>query len=255
MIHKLVILRHGESQGNHENKFCGWIDLPLSETGLKEAEYAGDLIKDADLKPEIMFTSKLTRSIKTGEIILDRLSRIWIDHIKTWKLNERHYGQFQGRNKHEVFLHLNQDKEKYQYIRRNYYGCPPLIENRNDDPSLDERYQDIPSAFLPRGESLEMVIERVVPYFHETILPQLLIRKTVLIVTHGSICRSLIKYLNNVSNDKISDINVPTGIPMVFELDDNGKLVRDYYYLDKELAEKRMEKVKNEGLEKHIKAE
>ena len=252
--HKLIILRHGESQWNHENKFCGWIDIPLSAQGEQEALRAGELIKAAgDLDPDIIYTSKLTRSIETGNTILHHLNKVWIDHTKTWRLNERHYGQYQGRDKHEVFLELNQDKEKFQFIRRNYHGKPPLIPALDADPSIDERYNDILNkSILPRGESLQMVMKRLIPYFIQEILNHQLIQlnKTVLVVTHGSIVRSLIKFLNHVSDEDISKINVPTGVPLVFELNDKGELVKDYYYLDKALAEKGMEKVRNEGLKR-----
>lgn len=250
--HKLIILRHGESQWNHENKFCGWIDIPLTEKGKEEAEYAGELIKQYGLSPDILYTSKLIRSIETGFIILKVLNKPWVDHIKTWRLNERHYGQYQGRDKHEVFVELGEDKEKFQYIRRNYNGLPPLIDPELD-ASIDEKYNDLLNKnILPRGESLSMVMDRLIPFFKYEIFDHQMVQlnKTVLIVTHGSVVRSLIKYLNKVSDDDILKINVPTGIPLVFELNDRGDLIKPYYYLDKEKAEKGIEKVKNEGLKK-----
>ncbi|CAK9438523.1 uncharacterized protein LODBEIA_P27470 [Lodderomyces beijingensis] len=250
-VHKLIILRHGESQWNHENKFCGWIDIPLTDKGREEARYAGELIKQHNLSPDILYTSKLRRSIETGFIILQVLNKPWVDHIKTWRLNERHYGQYQGRDKHDVFMELGQDKQKFQYIRRNYNGLPPLVDA--EDPSIDEKYNDILNKeILPRGESLAMVMQRLIPFFKYEILDNQMVQlnKTVLIVTHGSVVRSLIKYLNKVSDDDISKINVPTGVPLVFELSDKGDLIKPYYYLDKEKAEKGMEKVKNEGLQK-----
>jgi len=250
--HKLIILRHGESQWNHENKFCGWIDIPLTEKGKEEAEYAGELIKQHGLSPDILYTSKLIRSIETGFIILKVLNKPWVDHIKTWRLNERHYGKYQGRDKHEVFVELGEDKDKFQYIRRNYNGLPPLIDPELDT-SIDEKYNDLLNRnILPRGESLSMVMDRLIPFFKYEIFDHQMVQlnKTVLIVTHGSVVRSLIKYLNKVSDDDILKINVPTGIPLVFELDDRGDLVKPYYYLDKEKAEKGIEKVKNEGLKK-----
>ncbi|KAI3405464.1 GPM2 [Candida oxycetoniae] len=250
-VFKLIILRHGESQWNHENKFCGWIDIPLSEKGKQEARYAGELIQRAGLSPDILYTSKLQRSIETGFIILKVLNRSWLDHIKTWRLNERHYGKLQGRDKHQVFMELGQNKEKFQYIRRNFRGLPPLVDFK--DPSIDEKYLDILNKqILPKGESLAMVMDRLIPFFKYEILDNQMIQlnKTVLIVTHGSVVRSLIKYLNKVSDDDISKINVPTGVPLVFEMDDHGDLIKPYYYLDKEKAEEGIEKVKNEGLAK-----
>lgn len=250
MTHKLVILRHGESQWNHENKFCGWIDIPLSQKGEQEAQFAGQLIKKFGIKPTIMYTSKLTRLIKTGQIILEELDRMWVDTIKTWRLDERHYGAYQGEDKTKVYKQLG--AEKYQYVRRNFNAVPPLApKDSANDASLDERYDniDIDKQDLPRGESLKLVMERLIPYFDKEIIDHELIKhgRTVLIVTHGSIVRSLIKYLSNVSDDDISKINVPTGVPLVFELDNKGSLTKDYYYLDPELAQKGIEKVKNEG--------
>lgn len=249
--HRLIILRHGESQWNKENKFCGWIDIPLSIKGQQEAQYAAELIHSHNLDPDIIYTSKLTRSIETGLLILQKMNKIWIDHIKTWRLNERHYGKYQGRDKHDVYLELGSNKERFQYIRRNYHGIPPLIP-LGEDMSIDDRYNDVVNRdVLPRGESLEMVMKRLIPFFQYEILDQQMIQlnKTVLIVTHGSIVRSLIKYLNNVNDDDISKINVPTGIPLVFELNDKGELIK-FYYLDKEKAKQGIEKVKNEGLMK-----
>lgn len=248
--HKLVILRHGESQWNHENKFCGWIDIPLSEKGEHEALVAGQLIGKEGIKPTIMYTSKLSRLIKTGDIILDHLDRLWVDTIKTWRLNERHYGAYQGVDKTEVYRELG--AEKYQYVRRNFKAVPPLApQNSANDASLDERYDniDVDKRTLPRGESLETVMQRLIPYFDREIIQHELIEheRTVLIVTHGSIVRSLIKYLSDVSDDDISKINVPTGVPLVFELDNRGKLTKDYYYLDPELARRGIEKVRREG--------
>lgn len=249
--HRLIILRHGESQWNKENKFCGWIDIPLSTKGQHEAIYAAQLIETHNLNPDIIYTSKLCRSIETGGLILDQLKKPWLDHIKTWRLNERHYGMYQGRDKHDVFVELGSDREKFQYIRRDYRGVPPLIPP-GEDPSIDDRYNDVLNRdVLPRGESLEMVMKRLIPFFQYEILDQQMIQlnKTVLIVTHGSIVRSLIKYLNNVNDEDISKINVPTGIPLVFELNNKGELLK-YYYLDKERAKEGIEKVKKEGLTK-----
>lgn len=246
-VHKLIILRHGESQWNHENKFCGWVDVPLSAKGEEEAAHAGELIKRAHFEPTIMYTLKLTRSIQTGNIILEHLKRLWVDTVKTWRLNERHYGAFQGVDKNVVFEKYG--REKYQYYRRNYAAVPPLIEGK--DQCIDERYEtvDISAEDLPKGESLELVMQRLIPYFEKNIIERDLIseNKIVLIVTHGSIVRSLIKHLNSVSDADISKINVPTGVPLVFELDDRGKLTKDYYYLDEELARKGIERVSKQG--------
>lgn len=251
MTHKLIVLRHGESQWNKENKFCGWTDIPLSDQGILEAHHVSQLLDEAGLQPDIMYTSKLTRTIQTGTIIVSDLNKIWMDQYKIWQLNERHYGAYQGLDKHEVFLSLNLDAEKYKYIRRNYHGLPPLIEGQ--DPTVDERYKYVPIDEIPRGESLEMVIKRVIPYLRDEIITKQMLEqdKVVIVVTHGSVVRSIIKYLTNVNNEDISNINIPTGIPIIFEINDDGGLARPYYYLNKELADKGIEKVKNEGLTRH----
>lgn len=238
--HQLIVLRHGESQGNHEDKFCGWIDVPLSEKGMKEAKHAGELIAKFNLKPTVLFTSKLSRSIQTGHIILDTIDKSWLDHHKAWQLNERHYGLYQGRKKYDIFVELGQDKEKFQYVRRDINGCPPLI---GDDPSIDERYDGVTP---PRGESLQMVIDRVIPYLKQEILP-ILEHKSVIIVTHGSVVRSLIYHFTKVSDEEISKINIPTGVPITLDLNDDG-FADTYQYLDDELAKKGIAKVEKEGL-------
>lgn len=246
MAHKLIVLRHGESQWNHENKFCGWIDIPLSPKGESEARLAGELIAKAGMKPDIMYTLMLQRSIKTGQIILEAIHRMWIPHCKIWRLNERHYGQFQGRNKNEVYKQYG--KEKFQYYRRDFHAIPPQL-NVDGDDSIDEKYDSIDRNELPTGESLELTMKRLIPFVELQVIEKNMIRddKTVLIVTHGSIVRSLIKYFVKVSDEDISKINVPTGVPLVFELDDRGKLAKNYYYLDEELAQKGIAKVAKEG--------
>ncbi|KAG7193082.1 uncharacterized protein KQ657_001199 [Scheffersomyces spartinae] len=255
-VHKLIILRHGESEYNNQSKFCGWIDAPLSAQGKQEAIKAANLIALADLHPQIMFTSRLLRLIDTGYIILKELNKLYVDHVKTWRLNERHYGLYQGRVKHEVFRELGEDK--YKWVRRNFRAVPPLVPLDAIDHSIDDDYDDRYKAemgesrrLLPRGESLEMVMDRLIPYFRVEILEEQLIveNKTVLVVTHGSIVRSLIKYLNKVDDDAISGVNVPTGVPLVFELDEDLHLIK-FYYLDKEAAERGIAKVSKEGIEK-----
>lgn len=249
MTHRLIVLRHGESQWNHENKFCGWIDIPLSPKGEREARHAGELILKHGIKPDIMYTLMLQRSIKTGELILETIHRMWIPHIKTWRLNERHYGLFQGRNKNEVYQQYG--KEKFQYYRRNFKAIPPQL-NVDTDESIDEKYADLPRDELPTGESLELTMERVIPFVESQIVQGNILRenKTVIIVTHGSIVRSLIKHYVSVSDEDISKINAPTGVPLVFELNENGQLAKNYYYLDEELAKKGMAKVAMEGQHK-----
>lgn len=246
MVHKLVVLRHGESQWNHENKFCGWIDIPLSAKGENEAKHAGELLLKYDIKPDVMFTSMLQRSIKTGQIILETIGRMWIPDVKTWRLNERHYGAFQGRDKGEVFREYGHDR--YQYYRRDFEAVPPETESVQRDSSIDERYAHDASQ-LPKGESLRMTMDRLLPYVMDEIVAAQILQedRTVLVVTHGSIVRSLIKHFAQVGDEAISKINAPTGVPLVFELADDGTLARDFYYLDEELARKGIAKVAMEG--------
>lgn len=250
MPHKLIVLRHGESQWNRDHKFCGWMDVPLSDKGEQEAAHAGDLLDQHGIKPDVMYTSLLQRSIKTGHIMLEKTSRQWVSHHKSWRLNERHYGAFQGKNKNEVFEKYG--KEDYQYYRRNFEAIPPLAE---EDHSIDERYLrpvengGIASGHIPKGESLKLAMERLIPFVQSEIIKREMLEKNrvVLVVTHGSIVRSMIKYFAKVSDADISKINAPTGVPLVFDFDDAGELIGDYYYLDEELAQKGMEKVAMEG--------
>lgn len=250
MTHKLIVLRHGESQWNRDHKFCGWMDIPLSSKGEDEAAHAGELLNQYGLKPDVMYTSLLLRSIKSGQIILEKTNRHWVSHHKSWRLNERHYGAFQGCNKNEIFEKYG--KDKYQYYRRDFLAIPPLAEN---DACIDDRYLrlvengGIALESIPKAESLKHAMERLILYvLSEVINREILERKrVVLVVTHGSIVRSLIKHFAKVSGASISKINVPTGVPLVFEFDDAGDLIGDYYYLDEELAKKGMEKVAMEG--------
>lgn len=251
---QLIVLRHGESQWNHENKFCGWIDIELTKKGRAEAAAAGQLILDKGLKPTSMYLSKLKRLIETGQIVAKQLQRQWMDDTKLWRLNERHYGQYQGRDKHDVFMLLgntDEDRKKlYQYIRRDIDGTPPLTESIETDASIDERYDTVPREELPRGESLRMAIKRLIPFVQEIIDRELRDGgRTVLLVTHGLIVRGLIKTLSGVSDEDISKINVPNGIPLVFEYDEKiGKMSPTYYYLDKEMAMRGMDMVREQGL-------
>lgn len=243
---QLIVLRHGESQWNHENKFCGWIDVALSAKGEQEARHAGELLLKHHIRPDVMYTLMLQRLIKTGQIILETIHRMWIPHVKTWRLNERHYGAFQGRDKNEVYREYGE--QQYQYYRRNFRAVPPRL-GATADASVDERYE---LDRVPHGELLELTMQRLIPYIqHEVVDHQMLAEhRTVLVVTHGLIVRSLIKHFCGVSDADISTINAPTGVPLVFDLDSEGKLVGDYYYLDEELARRGMAKVAMEGRSK-----
>lgn len=253
---QLIVLRHGQSQWNHENKFCGWIDIPLTDDGRREAAAAGKLIRDAGLLPACVYLSKLSRLIETAQIVAREIGRAWLDDHKLWRLNERHYGQYQGRDKHDVYRLLGDSdaarQQQYQYIRRNIDGCPPLVPSIDDDESMDERYRDVPPDLLPRGESLRMAMDRLLPYLMDVIQREMKQKnRLVLVVTHGLIVRGLIKSLCHVSDEDISQINVPNAVPLVFQWDEEKQEIGSKYcYLDQELAARGMEKVRSQGLSK-----
>ncbi|ODV62531.1 2,3-bisphosphoglycerate-dependent phosphoglycerate mutase [Ascoidea rubescens DSM 1968] len=265
--HQLIIVRHGQSEWNKVNKFCGWIDVLLTKKGEEEARNAGRLINKAKLKPDLLITSKLSRSCLTGSIICKEINRLYIDVYRTWRLNERHYGKFQGEDKTKILQQVGE--KKYLYYRRNINGCPPLVEKEEFEKSVDDRYKykedfkltEEKEEFeakeregileLPRGESLKMVIERVKPFYEKIVLKEMKIGKTVLIVCHGSTVRSLIKIISEdqVSDEDIEKINIPNGIPLVYEFDKDLNRVGDYYYLDPEKAIKRAKEVERQGFE------
>ncbi|CAH6722254.1 phosphoglycerate mutase 1 [[Candida] jaroonii] len=233
---KLIVLRHGESLWNDSNKFCGWVDIKLSDKGKEEARFAGKLISKYNFHITSMYTSKLSRSTQTGNIILDDLNLLFIDQYKYWELNERHYGAFQGRNREEVLKEVGEDV--YNHVRRSYEGRPPRDES---DGTIDWRYNNIA---VPNGESLKDVMERFEPFLDKLIHKQLhdfQDNGDVLMITHGSIVRSIIKFFTNQDEKVVSKIEIPTGVPIVFEIE-NGELVQNYYYLDKELAKESIRK-------------
>lgn len=240
----LIILRHGQSEFNNLNKFCGWLDAKLTAKGKEQAKFAANLIRQENLYPKIIFTSKLTRTIQTGNIILEELDRLWIDFHKTWRLNERHYGALQNRDKSKVREEVGD--EKYMYWRRAYDGVPPLIEKGVEGSAIDERYKYVLDE-VPRGESLHMVVDRLKPYLMNEIKQELIKRDCVLIVAHGSACRSILKILKNICDEDIKNINFPNAIPLIMELNEKMELIKDEYYLDPEIAKKRAEAVAKEG--------
>lgn len=243
MSHTLVLMRHGQSQLNNASTFCGWIDAPLSTKGQDQAKEAAELIEQYNLVPDVIFTSKLTRTCQTAKIITETLRREWIDVTKTWRLNERHYGALQGRVKSEVLEEMG--KEKYMFVRRAYDGVPPLVEG--DDACIDERYNFVLDEHLPRGESLHMVEDRLEPYLRSQILEQLRLNKTVLVVAHGSSVRAILKIVKGLSAEQIKEVNIPNGIPMMVRVDDELRCVGKEEYLDPEIAHQMAEEVKNEG--------
>lgn len=225
---KLVIVRHGESVWNLENRFTGWKDVDLSINGINEAQKAGKLLAAQGFSFDLAYTSRLTRAIKTLNIILDEMNLSWIPVSKEWRLNERHYGALQGLNKTETAAKHGEAQVK---IWRRSYDTPPPLMDASDlrNPNHDLRYQDVPPEELPNGESLKQTVVRVLPLWKTKIMPDILTGKKVLIVAHGNSLRALIQYLENLSPEEILETNVPTGIPLVYELDANLKVISKNY--------------------------
>lgn len=224
---KLVLLRHGESIWNKQNRFTGWTDVDLSEQGRKEALEAGKLLKEQGISFDIAYTSFLKRAIRTLWIVLDKLELMWIPVVRAWHLNERHYGALQGLNKAET---AKQYGEKQVLLwRRSYDVRPPLLSlNDSRYPGNDEKYKNLSRAELPLGESLMDTVKRLLPYWHKEIEPILKNGKNVLITAHGNSLRALVKYLDSMSDEEILKLNIPTGIPLVYELNENCQLINHY---------------------------
>ena len=241
-MHKLVLLRHGESTWNKENRFTGWTDVDLTDKGREEARTAGQLLKAGGHAFDIVFTSVLTRAIRTANITLDELEQLWLPVQRSWRLNERHYGALQGLNKAETAAKHGDDQVK---IWRRAYAIapPPLTADDPRHPSRDRRYHDVPPSQLPLTESLKDTVARFLPYWNDAIAPQIRAGQHVLIAAHGNSLRALVKYLDAISDDEIVELNIPTGIPLVYELDDHLKPLRHYYLGDQEAAQKAAEAV------------
>ncbi|HEX9116025.1 MAG TPA: 2,3-diphosphoglycerate-dependent phosphoglycerate mutase [Anaerolineae bacterium] len=234
---KLVLLRHGESDWNKENRFTGWTDVDISEKGVAEAHEAGRLLRADGYEFDVAYTSVLKRAIRTLWIALDELDQMWIPVYRTWRLNERHYGALQGLNKAETAEKFG--KEQVHQWRRSYDVPPPALTP--DDPRYpgrERRYKSLTAAELPLTECLKDTVERFLPYWHETIVPDLKAGKRVLIAAHGNSLRALVKYLDNISDEEIPELNIPTGVPLVYELDDHLKPIRHDYLGDPEAIAK-----------------
>jgi 2,3-bisphosphoglycerate-dependent phosphoglycerate mutase len=228
-------LRHGESTWNNENRFTGWTDVDLSERGIVEAREAGRLLRDGGYVFDVAFTSVLKRAIRTLWIALDELDLMWIPVTKNWRLNERHYGALQGLNKAETAAKHGEAQTKIW--RRSYdIPPPPLTPDDPRHPSRDPRYADLPPADLPLTESLKDTVDRFLPYWHESIAPSIRSGARVLIAAHGNSLRALVKYLDGIDDKTITELNIPTGIPLVYELDDALRPLRHYYLGDPEAA-------------------
>ena len=237
MTHKVVLLRHGQSTWNVENLFTGWTDVDLSAAGVQEAQAAGKLLKEGGYGFDVAYTSVLTRAIKTLNYALDALDLLWIPLAKNWRLNERHYGALQGLNKAQTAA---KHGDAQVLIWRRSYDIPPPALDASDPrhPSHDPRYKGIAAKDLPATESLKDTVARFLPYWHDTIAPDIRAGKRVIIAAHGNSLRALVKYLDNVSESDIVELNIPTGIPLVYELDEQLKPIRHYYLGDPAAAAK-----------------
>lgn len=245
-MHKLVLIRHGQSQWNLENRFTGWTDVDLSELGLVEARKAGELLKAEGFSFDIAYTSLLKRAIRTLWLILDEMDLMWIPVERSWRLNERHYGALQGLNKQETAA--KHGDEQVLIWRRSYdIPPPPLSDDDPRHPKFDPRYQSLAADEVPATESLKSTVERFLPYWNEKIAPQIKAGKRVLIAAHGNSLRALVKHLDQISDEEIVSLNIPTGIPLVYELDENLKPISKRYLGDPEEVAKAAAAVANQA--------
>jgi 2,3-bisphosphoglycerate-dependent phosphoglycerate mutase len=242
-MHKLVLLRHGESDWNRENRFTGWTDVDLSQKGVEEARAAGRLLRSGGYAFDLAFTSVLKRAIRTLWLALDELDRVWVPEVKDWRLNERHYGALQGLNKSEMAAKFGE--QQVLAWRRSYDTPPPALEP--DDPRSEARDPRYAGIAVPRTECLKDTVARVVPYWEQAIAPQVRAGKRVLVAAHGNSLRALVKHLDAVSDIDIIGLNIPTGVPLVYELDDQLKPRRHYYLGDAEEVAKRIAAVSAQG--------
>jgi 2,3-bisphosphoglycerate-dependent phosphoglycerate mutase len=245
-MHRLVLLRHGESDWNRENRFTGWTDVDLSPTGIDEARRAADVLLDRGFTFDIAYTSLLKRAIRTLWIVLDGMDLMWIPVHRSWRLNERHYGSLQGLNKAETAARHGEQQVKIW--RRSYDVRPPALEPTDERyPGHDRRYANLTDAELPRTESLKDTVARFLPYWHETIAPAVRSGKRVLIAAHGNSLRALVKHLDGVSDADIVGLNIPTGVPLMYELDESLRPIRHEYLGDAEQIRKAQEAVARQG--------
>jgi len=245
-MYKIILLRHGESTWNALNQFTGWTDVDLSDKGILEAHDAGKNLRSEGFTFDIAFTSVLKRAIRTLWIVLDEMDLMWIPVIRSWRLNERHYGALQGLNKSQT-RELHGD-DQVRIWRRSYDIPPPTLEKTDKRwPGHDPRYHDVPESDLPLCESLKDTVARFLPYWHSDIAPTIKSGRKVLICAHGNSLRALVKYLDNIPDDEIPGRNIPTGIPLVYELSDTLEPIRSYYLGDPEAAEKAAQAVADQA--------
>jgi len=243
--HKLILLRHGQSEWNEKNLFTGWVDVPLTDKGRAEATRGGELIAENQLLPDVVHTSLLRRAMNTANLALDAADRLWIPVKRSWRLNERHYGALQGKNKAEIREEYGE--EQFMTWRRSYDTPPPALDDSSEwSQAGDPRYADV--ADLPRTECLKDVLERFLPYWEEQIVPDLKSGRTVLVAAHGNSLRALVKHLDGISDDDIAGLNIPTGIPLYYELDQNLRPVTPGgRYLDPDAAAESIKAVAAQG--------
>ncbi|GAB2578199.1 phosphoglyceromutase [Streptomyces capparidis] len=248
--YQLILLRHGESEWNAKNLFTGWVDVNLNAKGEDEAVRGGELLRDAGLLPDVVHTSLLRRAIRTATIALDTADRHWIPVHRSWRLNERHYGALQGKDKAQTLAEFGE--EQFMLWRRSYDTPPPPIADDNEFSQVnDPRYATIPSEVRPRTECLKDVVERMLPYWYDSVVPDLLTGRTVLVAAHGNSLRALVKHLDGISDTDIAGLNIPTGIPLHYELDaDFRPVTKGGTYLDPQAAAAAIEAVKNQGKKK-----
>ncbi len=245
-MNKLVLLRHGESTWNKENRFTGWTDVDLSEKGIEEAKEAGRILKQEGYTFDIAFTSVLKRAIRTLWIVLDEMDLMWIPVVRHWRLNERHYGALQGLNKAEMAEKYGE--EQVHLWRRSYDVPPPPLDITDERwPGHDPRYKNLDPKDIPQSESLKDTVKRFLPYWHETIAPTVKSGQRAIVVAHGNSLRALVKYLDNISDAEIPGLNIPTGIPLVYEFDDDMNPLTHYYLGDPEAVAKAAQAVANQG--------
>lgn len=231
----LVLLRHGNSEWNQKNLFTGWVDCRLSDQGRAEAQRAGELLVESGVLPDVLHTSVLTRAIQTANIALEASDRLWVDVRRSWRLNERHYGALQGLDKAETLEKYG--SEQFQLWRRSFDVPPPVLADDAEYSQVgDPRYAELADSDLPRTECLKDVIDRMLPYWESSIVPDLAAGKVVLVTAHGNSLRALVKHLDGISDDAIAELNIPTGIPLVYELDASFRPVGQARYLDPEAA-------------------
>jgi len=247
MSYRLVLFRHGESDWNAKNLFTGWVDVDLSEKGRAEAERGGELIRERDLQPDILHTSVLRRATRTAEIAMQIAERSWIPVRRSWRLNERHYGALQGKDKKRTLDEFGE--EQFMLWRRSYDTPPPPIGDDDEFSQVgDPRYADLPPELMPRTECLADVVVRMLPYWYDAIVPDLRRGLTVVVVAHGNSLRALVKHLDGMSEQEVVALNIPTGIPLLYELDDAMRpLTAGGEYLDPEAAVAAIEAVRNQG--------